>query len=223
MIDIQANLERTKQELPSTVRLVAVSKFHPEKVLREAYDAGQRIFGENKVQELVLKEGVLPKDIKWHFIGHLQTNKVKNIVPFIEMIESVDSLKLLQEINNQARKVGRTIKCLLEIHIADEDSKFGFSFDSCREMLKNQSIADLSNVSIHGIMGMASNTEDQTQVSNEFESLRLFFNELKETFFKGDDLFCELSMGMSHDYLLAIKHGSTLVRIGTSIFGDREY
>ena len=191
---IQENIRNIIAELPPHVRLVAVSKFHANEAIEAAYKEGQRIFGESKVQELNAKYTVLPKDIEWHFIGHLQTNKVKYIVPFIAMIHAVDSFKLLKEINRHAAKINRVIPCLLEIHIAKEESKFGFTFESCREMLRQGEWKELNNICISGIMGMATT-----------ESFR------------------EISMGMSHDYRLAIEEGSTLIRVGSKIFGERTY
>lgn len=222
-MDIQTNIKEILTELPSGVRLVAVSKFHPNESIEAAYQAGQRIFGESKVQELTEKYRTLPKDIEWHFIGHLQTNKVKYIAPFISMIHAVDSFKLLEEINKQASKVNRIIPCLLEIHIAQEESKYGFTFESCREMLQEGAWKNLKNISINGVMGMATNTEDSDEIRKEFKQLHDFFTELKQTYFPNKAQFCEISMGMSHDYPLAIEAGSTLVRVGSKIFGDRIY
>lgn len=222
-MDIQTNIKEILTELPSGVRLVAVSKFHPNECIETAYQAGQRIFGESKVQELTEKYQTLPKDIEWHFIGHLQTNKVKYIAPFISMIHAVDSFKLLEEINKQASKVDRIIPCLLEIHIAQEESKYGFTFESCREMLQEGAWKNLKNISINGVMGMATNTEDSDEIRKEFKQLHDFFTELKQTYFPNEAQFCEISMGMSHDYPLAIEAGSTLVRVGSKIFGDRIY
>ncbi len=222
-MDIQQNLIDIKNEIPEGVRLVAVSKYHPAEVLLEAYNAGQRIFGENKAQEMKAKHEVLPEDIKWHFIGHLQSNKIKYIISYVSMIEAVDTLKLLSEINQYAIKAGRIIPCLLEIHLAKEETKFGFSFQECRDMLKEGEWKKLTNVSISGVMGMASNIDDQNQILNEFSSLKDFFNELKKDFFAESPDFKEISMGMSNDYKLAIQAGSTLVRIGTKIFGERIY
>ena len=222
-MNIQANLKEVLANLPESVRLVAVSKFHPCEAIESAYAIGQRIFGESKVQELQEKYEALPKDIEWHFIGHLQTNKVKYIAPYIALIHAVDSYKLLVEINKQAAKNNRVIPCLFEIHIAEEDSKFGFTMDSCREMLKNEDWKSLKNISIAGVMGMATNTDNTEQIRNEFERLHLFFKELKENFFIDSPEFKEISMGMSHDYLLAIDAGSTLVRVGSNIFGERNY
>lgn len=223
MTDIQLHLKEILAELPPQTRLVAVSKFHPAEAIREAYDMGQRIFGESKVQELTDKYESLPKDIEWHFIGHLQTNKVKYIAPFVSMIHAVDSFKLLCEIDKQAAKVNRVIPCLLEMHVAQEESKFGFTFEECRALLAEGEWKNLSHVSIAGIMGMASYTDDLHQIQQEFQSLSDFFKELKNSYFSENSQFCELSMGMSHDYPEAVKRGSTLVRVGSKIFGDRIY
>lgn len=223
MTDIQLHLKEILAELPPQTRLVAVSKFHPAEAIREAYDMGQRIFGESKVQELTGKYESLPKDIEWHFIGHLQTNKVKYIAPFVSMIHAADSFKLLCEIDRQAAKVNRVIPCLLEMHVAQEESKFGFTFEECRALLAEGEWRNLSHVSIAGIMGMASYTDDLHQIQQEFQSLSDFFEELKNSYFSGNSQFCELSMGMSHDYPEAVKRGSTLVRVGSKIFGDRIY
>lgn len=221
---IQTTIKEIRNQLPDQVRLVAVSKFHPIQAIEEAYAAGQRIFGESKVQEMDEKHAALPSDIEWHFIGHLQTNKVKYIVPYVSMIHAVDSYKLLAEINKQAAKYGRTIPCLLEIHIAQEDSKFGFTFQECRDMLKAGEWQSLTHVDICGVMGMATNIDNEAQVYHEFETIYHFFEELKSTYFKAaSSSFKEVSMGMSHDYPLAIRAGSTLVRIGSKIFGERNY
>lgn len=222
-MNIKEIINEIKSELPQSTRLVAVSKFHPAEAISEAYDGGQRIFGESKVQELEEKYKVLPKDIEWHFIGHLQTNKVKYIAPYISMIHAVDSYKLLCEINKQAQKANRVIKCLLEIHIAKEDSKYGFSFDSCRQMLDTEDWKGLENVSVCGVMGMATFTDDDAEIRNEFKSLHDFFTELKNSYFSNDDNFREISMGMSDDYPIAIEEGSTMIRVGSKIFGVRNY
>lgn len=222
-MDIKTILNEIKSELPQTTQLVAVSKFHPAEAIKEAYDAGQRIFGESKVQELENKHTVLPKDIEWHFIGHLQTNKVKYIAPYISMIHAVDSYKLLDEINKHAAKSNRIIPCLLEIHIAQEETKYGFTPDECTEMLNEGKWKDLKNISISGIMGMATNTDDEAMIEKEFIKLETYFKELKSTIFKKYESFKELSMGMSEDYHLAVRHGSTFVRIGSKIFGIRNY
>lgn len=223
MSHIQAEINGIKATLPSHVRLVAVSKFHPVEALQEAYEAGQRIFGESKVQEMTQKYEVLPKDIEWHFIGHLQTNKIKYMAPFVSLIHGVDSYKLLAEINKQAIKVGRVIPCLLQIHIAQEETKFGFSTDECRAMLEEGTWKTLENIQIAGVMGMATNTEDETQIAQEFETLSRFFQEIKGKHFQDSASFKEISMGMSDDYPLAIEKGSTLIRVGSKIFGERHY
>lgn len=222
-MNLKFNLEQINSGIPSNVKLVAVSKFHPREAVDELYKAGHRIFGESRVQELDAKQVSLPDDIKWHLIGHLQTNKIKTIIPYIHTIQSVDSWKLLSEINKFATKAERKINCLLEIHIAMEDSKYGFSFDSCRKLLDNENWQSLKYVNIAGLMGMATYTEEESLIRKEFRSLKTFFDELKEKYFKDKPEFCEISMGMSHDYKIAIEEGSTIVRIGTSIFGEREY
>lgn len=222
-MSISANLDAVKSLLPEGVKLVAVSKFHPKEALEEAYAAGQRIFGESRVQELDSKQETLPTDIEWHLIGHLQTNKIKTVVPYIHTIQSVDSWKVLSEIDKYASKVNRKINCLLEIYIAKEDSKYGFTFEECRLLLENENWRELNNIQITGVMGMATNTDDESQIRQEFRSLKTFFDELKQTYFKDDSYFSEISMGMSHDYKIAIEEGSTIIRVGTSIFGEREY
>ena len=222
-MSISLILSSIKAELPKQVRLVAVSKYHPVEMIQEAYDAGQRLFGENHVQEMTQKYALLPKDIEWHFIGHLQTNKVKYIAPFVSLIHSVDSLKLLTEINKQAEKVQRIIPCLLQIHIAKEETKFGFSFDECREMLQQGEWKNLKNVQLCGVMGMGTFTDNVDQVRSEFHSLKDFFDEIKENVFSDNPSFREISMGMTDDYPIAIEEGSTLIRIGTKIFGERIY
>lgn len=222
-MSISANLDAVKSLLPEGVKLVAVSKFHPKEALEEAYAAGQRIFGESRVQELDSKQETLPTDIEWHLIGHLQTNKIKTVVPYIHTIQSIDSWKVLSEIDKYASKVNRKINCLLEIYIAKEDSKYGFTFEECRLLLENENWRELNNIQITGVMGMATNTDDESQIRQEFRSLKTFFDELKQTYFKDDSCFIEISMGMSHDYKIAIEEGSTIIRVGTSIFGEREY
>ena len=221
-MSIADNLLKYKQEIEaSSVKLVAVSKNHDAAAVMEAYNAGQRVFGENLVQELVDKHAQLPPDIEWHLIGHLQTNKVKYIAPFISLIESVDSLKLLIEIDKQAAKNKRVIDCLLQIYIADEDTKFGLGFDEAIELLRSEEFAALKNVRITGLMGIASNTKMEKQVNDEFQELKVLFDGIKASYFRKDDFFKEISMGMSADYKLAIEQGSTMVRIGSSIFGKR--
>jgi pyridoxal phosphate enzyme (YggS family) len=218
---IQENLKAILSTIPSEVNLVAVTKTKPVSDLEEVYKAGQRIFGENKVQEMVDKYDQLPKDIEWHLIGHLQTNKVKFIAPFVAMIHSVDSLKLLNEINKEAKKNNRTIDCLLQFHIAEEETKFGLSIEEAKEILESNEFVEMQNISIVGIMGMASFTENNEIVRNEFRTLESYFQILKSHFFKFNDDFKEISMGMSGDYLIAIEEGSTMVRVGSSIFGSR--
>lgn len=222
-MNIQANIQEVLSTLPEGVRLVAVSKFHPNEAIEEAYAAGQRIFGESHVQEMTRKHDTLPADIEWHFIGHLQTNKVKYMAPYVAMIHAVDSYRLLAEIDRQAAKAGRIIPCLLQIHIAQEETKFGFTFDECRQMLQEGEWRSLANVRIAGLMGMASNVDDDEQIKQEFCSLSNFFREVKREFFADAEGFKEISMGMSHDYPLAIQAGSTLVRVGSKIFGERIY
>jgi len=221
-MSIADNLLKYKSELDGVgVKLIAVSKNHPADAVLEAYNAGQRTFGENLVQEMVEKEAQLPKDIKWHLIGHLQSNKVKYIAPFIEVIESVDSMKLLKEIDKQAAKNNRTINCLLQVYIADEDTKFGLGYDELIELLRSEEFTTCKNVRILGLMGIATNNASEKQTQAEFNELKVLFDGIKLSFFRKDDYFKELSMGMSADYKLAIAQGSTMVRIGSSIFGKR--
>ena len=221
--DVKGNLHEVLGSLPAGVRLVAISKFHPNEYIEEAYAEGQRIFGESHEQELAKKVASLPEDIEWHFIGHLQTNKVKYIAPYISMIESVDSLKLLKEIEKQAAKHDRVVKVLLELHLAEEDTKSGLSLDACRQLLEAGEWREMKHVQICGIMMMASNTDDEQQIAQEFDEAARFFDEIKAKYFADDDAFCERSWGMSHDYHIAVKHGSTMVRVGTTIFGPRIY
>ena len=221
-MSIADNIRRLKKETqPIGVSLVAVSKTKPIEEVQEAYDADQRIFGENTVQELVEKYENLPKDIQWHLIGHLQSNKVKYIAPFVAMIQSVDSVKLLQEIDKQAKKSDRVIPCLLQVHIADEETKFGLDFDEVIELLRSSEFAELKNVKIHGLMGIATNTDNEKQIKDEFHELRVFFDGIKLSFFRGDSTFDTLSMGMSSDYKMAIEQGSTMIRVGSTVFGER--
>lgn len=222
-MSIADNLLKYKNELDETaVKLIAVSKYQEAAAVQEAYDAGQRVFGENIVQELVEKQAQLPQDIEWHLIGHLQTNKVKYIAPFISLIQSVDSLKLLLEIDKQAAKNKRVIDCLLQIYIADEDTKFGLGFDEAIELLRSEEFAALKNVRIVGLMGIASNNALEKQTLDEFTELKVLFDGIKLSFFRKEDSFKEISMGMSGDYKLAIEAGSTMVRVGSSIFGKRK-
>ena len=221
MNEIAENIKLLKKELPDNVKLVAVSKTKTIEDIMEAYEAGHRIFGENRVQELLGKYEHVPGDIQWHMIGHLQRNKVKYIAGFIHLIESVDSEKLLREINKEGARAGRTIDCLLQFHIAREETKFGFSVEEARQMIESGVSEELRNVNIRGVMGMATFTEDMDRVRSEFVYLRSVFEELKEGFFQKKDDFCEISMGMSGDYKVALEEGSTMVRIGTAIFGAR--
>ena len=223
-MDIAKNLQQMRAELPQGVRLVAVSKFHPAEAILEAYRAGQRLFGESKAQELQAKHEALPRDIEWHFIGHLQTNKVKYIVPYVALIHSIDSPHLLAEVDRQAAKAGRaTVDCLLQVHIAAEETKFGFTPDECRQYLASGEWKPLEHVRLCGLMGMATNTDDMRQVRQEFQALATLFGEVRSEWFAQSPWFKELSMGMSHDYHEAIAAGSTLVRIGSHIFGERNY
>ena len=221
--DVAGNLHKVLADLPEGVRLVAVSKFHPNEYLQAAYDEGQRIFGESHEQELSKKQATMPDDIQWHFIGHLQTNKVKDIAPYIDMIEAVDSIKLLKEINKQAAKHDRVINVLLELHIAQEATKYGLTPDACRQLLADGEWRELKNVHISGIMMMASNVDDEDQIRSEFMQAADFFDEVKAEYFADDDAFCERSWGMSHDYKIAVECCSTMVRVGTTIFGPRVY
>ncbi|EHQ26078.1 YggS family pyridoxal phosphate-dependent enzyme [Mucilaginibacter paludis] len=221
-MSIADNIKNLNKEIKlSKAKLVAVSKTKPAEDLQEAYDAGQRIFGENMVQELVEKYEKLPKDIQWHLIGHLQTNKVKYIAPFISLIESVDSLKLLQEINKQAEKNKRVIDCLLQVYIADEETKFGLSYDELIELLRSDEYTALKNIRVVGLMGIATNTDNEKQINDEFHELRVLFDGIKVSFFRKDEFFKELSMGMSSDYKIALEQGSTMIRVGSTIFGQR--
>lgn len=222
-MSIQSNIQELRKHIPSDVKLVCVSKFHPAETVMEAYDAGERIFGESRVQELVQKQPELPADIQWHFIGHLQTNKIKFIVLFVKLIHGVDSWKVLNEINKQAEKAAKKTACLLQVHIADEETKFGFSEEELIDLISGNELQNLHNVQIAGLMGMATYTEDENQVRKEFRTLKVLFDKIKSEYFSDDDAFCELSMGMSQDYQIAIEEGSTMIRIGTSIFGEREY
>jgi PLP dependent protein len=221
--DVVGNLQKVRNTLPEDVTLVAISKFHPAEYITAAYNAGQRVFGESREQELAAKVAALPKDIEWHFIGHLQTNKVKYIAPYISMIEAVDSLKLLREINRQAALNNRVIDVLLELHIAEEESKYGLSLDACRQLLADGEWRELANVRICGLMMMASNVDDESQIRHEFTEAAQFFDEVKASYFADNDAFCKRSWGMSHDYPIAVNCRSTMVRVGTAIFGPRVY
>ncbi len=220
---IQENLNIVRATVPSNVTLIAVSKTKPVSDLQEAYDAGQRIFGENKALEMRGKHQVLPEDIKWHFIGHLQTNKIKYIAPFVALIHAIDSLSLLEAVNKEAVKNNRVIDCLLQFHIAQEDTKFGLDIEEAKALLESDSFKDLKNVNIVGVMGMATFTDDAAQVRNEFKNLKNIFDTLKENYFADKDSFKEMSMGMSDDYPIAIEEGATMVRVGSKIFGARNY
>ncbi|MCI6830000.1 MAG: YggS family pyridoxal phosphate-dependent enzyme [Prevotella sp.] len=221
--DVKGNLKDVLSMLPEGVRLVAVSKFHPAEYIEVAYREGQRIFGESHEQELSRKVKELPADIQWHFIGHLQTNKVKYIAPYISMIDAVDSLKLLKEIQKQAEKNNRVVDVLLELHIAEEDTKYGLTPDACRQLLDDGEWRGMKNVRICGLMMMASNVDDEEQIREEFMTARRFFDEVKHKYFADADYFRERSWGMSDDYPIAVECGSTMVRVGTRIFGPRVY
>jgi len=220
-MDVKTNLNKIKKEIPTEVCLVAVSKTKPVEMIREAYDAGQRDFGENKAQDMAAKFPLLAQDIRWHFIGHLQSNKVKYIAPFVSMIHAVDSLKILKEINKQAANNQRTINCLLEFHIAREESKFGLSLAQAEDILQSEEYKQMLNVHLCGVMGMATFTEDADQIRGEFHQLKEYFDLLKQKYFATDGYFKEISMGMSGDYMIAIMEGATLVRVGSKIFGAR--
>jgi pyridoxal phosphate enzyme (YggS family) len=222
-MNIKNNLNNLRQTLPDGCRLIAVSKTQPIEAIEEAYAAGQRVFGENKAQELVPKYETLPKDIEWHMIGHLQSNKVKYIAPFVHLIHSVDSVKLLEEINKQGVRCKRRISCLLQVHIATEETKFGFSADELKELIQSGALSALGSVQIVGLMGMASFTDDKQLVRKEFQQLREIFESLNATPLPGNVEMKELSMGMSGDYPIAIEEGSTMIRVGTAIFGQRNY
>lgn len=220
---IKENLNKVRATVPNDVTLIAVSKTKPVADLQEAYDAGQRIFGENKALEMRDKHQELPKDIQWHFIGHLQTNKIKYIAPFVSLIHSIDSISLLEVVNKEAVKNNRVIDCLLQFHIAKEETKFGLDIEEAEEMLKSDSYKNLNNINIIGVMGMATFTDDVNQIRNEFKSLKNIFNILKERYFQDKESFKEISMGMSDDYPIAIEEGATMVRVGSKIFGARNY
>lgn len=222
-MNLSEKINNIQKTLPAGVRLVAVSKYHPASLIQEAYDAGQRIFGESHVQELVAKHDALPKDIEWHFIGHLQTNKVKYIAPFVSLIHAVDSERLLIEIDKQAKRCGRTIPVLLQVHVAKETTKFGFTPDELLNFMENGDWRQYTNIRFSGIMCMATNTDDEALIASEFEQAKTLFHRIKEKHFSDSDTFNECSWGMSGDYPIAIEHGSTLIRIGSMIFGERTY
>lgn len=221
-MSIRENILNIKKEIPEDVNLVAVSKFHSDQDIMEAYDAGQRVFGESRAQELVDKEKTLPSDIEWHFIGQLQTNKVKYIAPFVHTIHSVDSLRLIKEIEKQAARNDRIIRILLEIHIAKEDTKAGFTPGECRELLSSASMNDFPHIQVDGLMTMASNTDNEEQLHKEFRQLKKLFEEIKGSYLTDSSNFNVLSMGMSSDYPIAISEGSNMIRVGSTIFGARE-
>ncbi|NOZ34067.1 MAG: YggS family pyridoxal phosphate-dependent enzyme [Chlorobi bacterium] len=220
-MNIVENITKIKSELPERVKLVAVSKTKPNEDIMQAYNGGHKIFGENKVQDLVNKYETLPKDIEWHFIGHLQSNKVKYIVPFVSLIHAVDSLKLLKIINKEGGKINRKINCLLQMHIAEEETKFGLSFDEINKILDSEEYSQTEFVKITGLMGMATNTNDTAQIHKEFAYLKSCFEKTKVGYFKNDENFTNLSMGMSGDYKIAAEEGSTMIRVGSLIFGAR--
>ena len=222
-MSIADNLCKIKKHIPKNVKLIAVSKTMPVEIIQEAYDEGQRFFGENKPQELRDKYEVMAKDIEWHLIGHLQTNKVKYVAPFVYLIHSVDSIKLLSEINKEAIKNNRIINCLLQIDIAHEETKFGLLEREAQNLLLSEEYKAMQNIKICGVMGIGSITDDENQTRKEFKNLKEIFEQLKEEFFKTENSFCEISMGMSSDYFLAIEEGSTIVRVGSLIFGERNY
>ncbi len=221
-MNIKNTITKLNQNLPAGARLIAVSKTQPLTLLQEAYNAGQRLFGENKVQELVPKHEALPNDIEWHMIGHLQSNKVKYIAPFVHLIHSIDSSRLLEEVNKQAIKNNRVIPCLLQVHIASEETKFGFGLEEVHALLLSENFVSLKNIRVKGLMGMATFTENKEQIRTEFKSLKALFDSLKQVTLPDNVKLDELSMGMSGDYAIALEEGSTLIRVGSAIFGDRE-
>lgn len=220
-MDIKKNIEKIKTNIPNDVEIVAISKTKPVELIEEAYKNGHKVFGENRPQELQQKQKQLPKDIKWHFIGHPQSKQVKYFAPFVELIHGVDSLKLLTVINKEAVKNKREINCLLQFHIAQEETKFGLTIDEANEILSNENYKKLENIKICGVMGMATYTDDKEQIKSEFSNLKNIFNQLKVKWFANTDYFKEISMGMSNDYAIAIEQGSTMLRIGSLIFGER--
>lgn len=220
---IKENLEKIRATMPEGITLVAVSKTKPISDLQEAYDAGQRTFGENYPQEMRDKHEVLPQDIQWHFIGHLQTNKIKYIIPYVTLIHSIDTANLLEAVNKEAKKHERVVDCLLQFHIAQEETKFGLDLDEARQLLESETFKAMENVRICGVMGMATFTDDKTEVRKEFKHLKAIFDILKKEYFANQPQFKEISMGMSEDYLIAIEEGATMVRVGSKIFGARKY
>lgn len=220
-MDIASNIKLLREQVPDHVKIVAVSKTRPVSDILTAWEAGQRIFGENRVQELLAKKEKLPDEIEWHLIGHLQTNKVKSIIPHVKLIHSVDSFRLISAINSEAVKAGITVDCLLQFHIAKEETKSGFSFEEARRMLDSKEFGSMQNIRIAGVMGMATFTDDMLTVRKEFATLRKYFNTLKDCYFRDMPFFREISMGMSGDFHIAVGEGSTIIRIGTLIFGER--
>ena len=220
---IAENIKNLTQQLPEAVRLVAVSKYHPVEVLQEAYDAGQRIFGENKVQELVAKAPQLPNDIQWHMIGHLQTNKVRQLMPHVTMIQSIDSIKLLRTVEKEAARIDRMVDVLLQLHVAREETKSGFAVGELLAALAVNELDNCPHVRVRGLMAMATNTDDKLQIEKEFQLVADTFRLIKDEFYPEDDAFDQISMGMSDDWQLAVKHGATLIRVGSAIFGPRQY
>lgn len=223
MTDLKKNIEGIQANIPENVTLVAVSKFHPVEVLQQAYDMGLRVFGESRAQEIKVKHEALPKDIQWHFIGHLQTNKVRMLVPYVTLFHSVDSENLLKVINDESARINKVSDILLQLHVAKETTKFGFDVDDCVSLVSSENLEKYPNVRICGVMGMATNTEDDDEIRTEFKTIKAIFDKLKSEYFKDEDSFSVVSMGMSHDYRISIEEGSTMVRVGTSIFGVREY
>jgi PLP dependent protein len=217
-MSIAENVSKLKAKLPQHVKLIVVTKTRTEQELMEVYHTGHRLLGESRVQELLPKHEALPKDIEWHLVGHLQTNKVKYIAPFIGMIHSIDSLKLLRQLDKEGRKNGRVINCLLQMHIADEQSKFGLSFQEACSLLDSTEYKEWQNIRICGLMGMGTLTDDIRQTHREFRQLHIWYNDIKTRYFPTDDAFCELSMGMSDDFGIALKEGSTMIRVGSAIF-----
>ncbi len=222
-MNIENKISEIKQSIPTNIKLVAVSKTKPNEDIMAAYNVGHKIFGENKIQDLVGKYEALPKDIEWHFIGHPQSNKVKFIAPFVHLIHGVDSLKLLKVINKEGQKNSRVVNCLLQFHIAEESTKFGLSLDEAKDILLSDDFRSLKNIAIAGVMGMATYTDNIGQIKKEFSTLKNIFNLLKNEYFSDSKIFKEISMGMSGDYLAAIEEGSTMIRVGSKIFGARNY
>lgn len=221
-MSVAEQITHLQKELPEGVNLLAISKYQPIEAIQEAYDAGQRMFGENHIQEMAAKAAALPKDIQWHFTGHVQTNKIKYMAPFVSLVHAVDSFRLLREIDKHAAKHERCIDCLLQIHIAQEETKYGLTIDECRKLLANEPWRELEHVRITGLMAMGSNTDDMEQVRHEFRQIKSLFDELKAKHFANEPSFCQLSEGMTDDYPIAIEEGSTIVRIGSMIFGERK-